>query len=578
MSTTNPHKLRNAVLFLVGAILLMFMAEVFSADSASSDTSVIKPLLAPNSSDPSQPDTFNSIDGSIDSIAQKLASAKLKKIPSVVDELINNATTKEQENLALAYITALLEGELYSRRSNSQLVLAKVTQEKSFDLYNIKDTQLIESDVNKKSIKKIRSSNKVRKFLRTSIAKIQLSSADVNQRIKSVTNLMSNVDAQALMLLEEARLKETNIKVKNKLDDAIALGNLASNNELDVITALEHLEGNLEPQVRNAITKLLNQDTPKSIESLAIKTFDSIEKKVKFNGYIERIFFGLSLGSILLLVAAGLAITFGVMGVINMAHGELIMIGAYTTYVVQLLMPNYIEYSLLVALPAAFIVSGLFGIGIERGVIQFLKGRPLETLLATFGISLVLQQLVRTIFSPLNRQVVSPEFMSGALQINPVLSLTYNRIYILVFALVVFFLLQLLMRKTSLGLNVRAVSQNRNMARAMGIRSEWVDAMTFGLGSGIAGLAGVALTQITNVGPNLGQSYIIDSFMVVVFGGVGNLWGTLVGAFTVGALNKFLEPVTGTVLATIIVLVLIILFIQRRPRGLFPQKGRAADS
>jgi urea transport system permease protein len=309
----------------------------------------------------------------------------------------------------------------------------------------------------------------------------------------------------------------------------------------------------------------------------AIEIKQGIDGKVKFYGFIEQLFFGLSLGSVLLLVATGLAITFGVMGVINMAHGELIMLGAYTTYVIQLLMPNHIEYSILIAIPAAFIVSGLVGIAIERGVIRFLHGRPLETLLATFGISLILQQAVRSIFSPLNRQVESPQWLSGSLEINSVLSITYNRLYIFIFALVVFLVLQLILKKTSLGLHVRAVAQNRNMAKSMGIRTEWVDAMTFGLGSGIAGIAGVALSQLTNVGPNLGQAYIIDSFMVVVFGGVGNLWGTLVAGFTLGVTNKFLEPVTGAVLANILVLVFIILFIQKRPRGLFPQKGRAAE-
>ena len=253
------------------------------------------------------------------------------------------------------------------------------------------------------------------------------------------------------------------------------------------------------------------------------------------------------------------------------------MLGAYTTYVIQLLMPNAITASIFVAIPAAFIVCGLVGVLIERGVIQFLKGRPLETLLATFGISLILQQTVRSIFSPLNRQVSTPEFMSGTLQINPGLALTYNRLYIIIFSLIVFACLLLVMKRTSLGLYVRAVSQNRNMAKAVGIRSEWVDAATFGLGSGIAGVAGVALSQLTNVGPNLGQSYIIDSFMVVVFGGVGNLWGTLVGAFSLGIVSKFMEPVTGTVLAQILVLIFIVLFIQRRPKGLFPQQGRAAD-
>jgi urea transport system permease protein len=253
------------------------------------------------------------------------------------------------------------------------------------------------------------------------------------------------------------------------------------------------------------------------------------------------------------------------------------MIGAYTAYVVQLLMPNALEYSILVAIPMAFLVAGAVGVLIQRCVIRFLHGRPLETLLATFGISLILQQAVRSIFSPLNRQVVSPSWLSGSLELNPVFFLTYNRLYILLFALLVFFILQLVLKRTSLGLNVRAVSQNRDMAKAIGIRTEWVDAMTFGLGSGIAGIAGVALSQLTNVGPNLGQAYIIDSFMVVVFGGVGNLWGTLVGAFSLGVFNKFLEPVTGAVLANIIILVAIILFIQKRPRGLFPQKGRAAE-
>lgn len=227
-----------------------------------------------------------------------------------------------------------------------------------------------------------------------------------------------------------------------------------------------------------------------------------------------------------MLAAIGLAITFGVMGVINMAHGELIMLGAYTTYVIQTLMPNHIGWSIIVSIPVAFLVSGAVGILIERGVIRFLYGRPLETLLATFGISLVLQQTVRTIFSPLNRSVSTPDWMQGVIEINPLLSLTLNRFYIIIFCLIVFALLFAVLRYTRLGIEVRAVSQNRSMARAMGVKSEWVDAMTFGLGSGIAGIAGVALSQLTNVGPNLGQAYIIDSFMVVVFGGVGNLWGT----------------------------------------------------
>ena len=506
-------------------------------------------------------------------VADQFISLKLSKYPKVIDQLL-----EYDEPEVNSILNKLLAGELYYVKETEQLVHAVKQDDGNFNTQSIFAPIEKQKNIEKYDIKKIKTTNKVRKKLRTAIAFAGVSHPQVKNRIAAVNTLMASMSPEILEILKQAKLNEKNTKVKNKLTEAVAFGELSNSDELIRFEAVETLGSSLEPAVRAKLEELSKSDESDKVKELALNALKSIDAKVKFSVYIERIFFGLSLGSILLLVAAGLAITFGVMGVINMAHGELIMLGAYTTYVVQLLMPNHIEYSLFVAIPAAFIVSGLFGIAIERGVIQFLKGRPLETLLATFGISLILQQLVRTVFSPLNRQVITPEFMSGALEITPVLSITYNRIYIFFFAIIVFILLQLLMKKTVLGLNVRAVSQNRNMARSMGVKSEWVDAMTFGLGSGVAGLAGVALSQITNVGPNLGQSYIIDSFMVVVFGGVGNLWGTLVGAFTIGALNKFLEPVTGTVLATIIVLVFIILFIQKKPRGLFPQKGRAAQS
>jgi urea transport system permease protein len=254
------------------------------------------------------------------------------------------------------------------------------------------------------------------------------------------------------------------------------------------------------------------------------------------------------------------------------------MLGAYTTYVVQLLMPDHIGLSILVALPSAFLVSGLAGVIIERTVVRHMYGRPLETLLATFGLSLILQQVVRDLFSANNRPVKTPEWLSGELQINGALSITYNRLYIVLFTFALFLALLAVLKRTRLGLEVRAVSQNRTMAKAMGVRTARVDVLTFGLGSGIAGVAGVALSQLTNVGPNLGQSYIVDSFMVVVFGGVGNLWGTEVGGNALGIVNKVLEPYAGAVMAKIFVLIFLILFIQRRPRGLFPQKGRAAEN
>ena len=350
------------------------------------------------------------------------------------------------------------------------------------------------------------------------------------------------------------------------------------------LALLGTLSSRLSAEVRNRLAALIVRaddgtfaESDEGVRSAAAAAIESIDTKRSLYSGVETLFFGLSLGSVLVLVAIGLAITFGVMGVINMAHGELMMLGAYTTYVVQTLMPGHIESSVLVAIPAAFLVAGLTGVLIERTIIRFLYGRPLETLLATFGVSLVLQQLVRSVFSANNRSVVTPSWMSGTLQINDALAITYNRLYIVLFTVIVFGILLAVLRRTRLGLDIRAVSQNRAMARAMGIRSEWVDAMTFGLGAGIAGVAGVALSQLTNVGPNLGQSYIIDSFMVVVFGGVGNLWGTFIGGVSLGVINKLLEPYSGAVLGKILVLVALILFIQRRPRGLFPQTGRAAE-
>jgi urea transport system permease protein len=507
------------------------------------------------------------------SLSAQLAGAKLKQVASIIDEIAALSDAK-----ALPLFNALVKGNLYYKRDDKTVVIAQAIE--GTKEYLISDALSSDSlgRITKKQMRKVKSNNRLRSNLRTVIARLNLSADDVELRKAAVINITENLSEENINLLKQVSETEKNTKVLNLIDVAIAIYQLENGDKEEKLAAIRLLDGNLEPTVRNKLAAVAESADEPSVKRAAIDALKGIEGKVTFYGYLETFFFGLSLGSVLLLVAAGLAITFGVMGVINMAHGEMIMLGAYTTYVVQLLMPGNIALSIFVAIPAAFIVSALFGILIERSVIQFLKGRPLETLLATFGISLLLQQMVRSIFSPLNRQVSTPEFMSGALEINSVFSINYNRLYILVFALLVFFLLQLVLKKTSLGLHVRAVSQNRNMAKAMGIRTEWVDAMTFGLGSGVAGLAGVALSQITNVGPNLGQAYIIDSFMVVVFGGVGNLWGMLVGGFSLGVLNKFLEPATGAVLANIIVLVGIILFIQKRPRGLFPQKGRAAES
>jgi urea transport system permease protein len=406
-----------------------------------------------------------------------------------------------------------------------------------------------------------------------------LKSEDAQVRLNSVNQLLGSDDKAIVKRLRALQETESNSEVQDLLTLALSIDDaLLAEDSATRIAAIVQLSTYKQPIVLQTLNTIINSNSEPQVVQAAKKGLGKYQQSEALYSGVETVFFGLSLGSVLVLAGIGLAITFGVMGVINMAHGELIMIGAYTTYVLQQLMPNQIGLALILSIPAAFIVSGLVGIAIERSVIRHLYGRPLETLLATFGISLILQQAVRSIFSPLNRSVSTPDWMSGALQINPMLSLTYNRLYIILFCIMVFAGLLMVLKKTPLGLQVRAVSQNRGMARVMGIRSERVDALTFGLGSGVAGIAGVALSQLTNVGPNMGQAYIIDSFMVVVFGGVGNLWGTLVAGLSLGLFNKILEPWAGAVLAKILVLVFIILFIQKRPRGLFPQRGRAAES
>jgi urea transport system permease protein len=483
----------------------------------------------------------------------------------------------------ITILQALVDGDLFEARENGQIVIA----EKKADQYSI---VLAENgshigSVDSSAIKKIRINNRLRSKIRSLIAEMQLNSADAKMRLKAIKTLEKSINPDSLKTLKTLAEAEKDSDVLDTLQLIFALDNLNSSDKTIRLKGIETLKQKTSLKAVNRLQALQEKNSEgqfiepdAEIRKQAKSALVKMQSRLQFYHVTETVFFGLSLGAVLVLAAIGLAITFGVMGVINMAHGEMMMLGAYTTYVMQQIMPNHIALSLLLSIPAAFMVSGLVGIGIERGIIRHLYGRPLETLLATFGVSLVLQQAVRSIFSPLNRSVITPEFMSGSWQINDFLSFTWNRLYILVFCLLVFtFLLQIL-KRTRLGLEVRAVSQNRNMAKAMGIPTARVDAMTFGLGSGIAGVAGVALSQITNVGPNLGQSYIVDCFMVVVFGGVGNLWGTLVAGFSLGIANKVLEPFAGAVLAKILVLIFIILFIQKRPRGLFPQKGRAAES
>ncbi|HGE6126255.1 TPA: urea ABC transporter permease subunit UrtB [Vibrio cholerae] len=480
---------------------------------------------------------------------------------------------------AVDVLNLLLAGDIYFDKDSKQLV--KIV-EKQGSKYLVTPLFAAEStpaqQVKRRSVKKVGINNQLRGEIKLQLAALNIRHPDEQKRIDAVTQLMGELDAQSYAMLQQARSTETDSDVQQVLDTALAIYQLEhSSTQDEQLAAIATLGDSYQPTARNALTQILSTNPNKTLTEATNKALGLIEQRVSMAQFGETLFFGLSLGSVLVLAAIGLAITFGVMGIINMAHGELIMLGAYTTYVIQTLMPNHIGWSIIVSIPVAFLVSGAVGVLIERTVIRHLYGRPLETLLATFGISLVLQQAVRTIFSPLNRSVSTPEWMQGVIEINPLLSLTLNRFYIIIFCLIVFAMLFAVLRYTRLGIEVRAVSQNRSMARSMGVKSEWVDAMTFGLGSGIAGIAGVALSQLTNVGPNLGQAYIIDSFMVVVFGGVGNLWGTLVAGMSLGIANKVMEPWAGAVLAKILVLVFIILFIQKKPRGLFPQKGRSAE-
>jgi urea transport system permease protein len=482
-----------------------------------------------------------------------------------------------------AVLTAFLEQRLYFRSSDNKIFIVKAADADPLNLIDpltLKDAGSATAD----SMAQIGTNNALRSALRATVAHFSLSSPDAAVRFDAVREMARSLDEPAVTLLRQRLAVETNSGVKKEIATALALAALDGSDPRSRLEAIATLKQSVSQDVRNRLALLVDKspdgsfvESDQQVRQAAAAAVKTIDRWRNFYSAFQTLFFGLSLGSVLVLIAIGLAITFGVMGVINMAHGELMMLGAYTTYAVQQAMPGHIGASILVAIPAAFCVAGAAGVLMERAVIQFLYGRPLETLLATFGVSLILQQSVRSTFSALNRSVVTPDWMSGSLRLNDALSITYNRLYIVLFTVIVFFLILLVLKRTRIGLYIRAVSQNRPMAKAMGIRTEWVDAMTFGLGSGIAGVAGVALSQLTNVGPDLGQSYIIDSFLVVVFGGVGNLWGSLIGGMSMGIVNNLLEPYAGAVLAKIFVLVALILFIQVRPRGLFPPKGRAAE-
>ncbi|MDM1275238.1 MULTISPECIES: urea ABC transporter permease subunit UrtB [Acinetobacter] len=424
--------------------------------------------------------------------------------------------------------------------------------------------------------------NTLQKALTFALAHSKMQSEDAAERLEAVDIYESNLSELQLAQINRLYLQERNNKVKARLAQLKARLDYQQPDVLVKIQAAQVLADSNRPDVLAMVEQELQQPNLNlELKAVLLEAKSAIQTRLQASEWAGHLFSGLSTASILLLAALGLAITYGLLGVINMAHGELIMIGAYTTYVVQSLFKShfgsYLDWYLIVAIPAAFLVSALIGMLIERTVIRPLYGRQLETLLATFGVSLILMQLVRMIFGAQNVEVSNIAWLSGGISISPSLMLPYNRIAIIVFTIAVLLLLVYLLNKTRFGLFVRAVTQNRQMARAVGIRSSRIDMMAFGLGSGLAGLAGCALAQVGNVGPDLGQNYIIDAFLVVVVGGVGQVWGAVLAALGLGISGTALEIGMGAVLAKIILLVLVILFIQKRPQGLFAIKGRFVE-
>lgn len=512
----------------------------------------------------------------VQDLGAKGYSAKIKAV---------NRLAATGDDRAAGILEAMVSRKLFVRKSDKRIVIGwkkGPSKGQSYEITNPLSGKVVGTSP-KSDLSRLRINNRLRRTIRTALGGLTLASADPAKRIVAARSIFKAPKKPQIEILKSALTRETDEDVKTELLRALSAARLFHGETSESrIAAIGVLGTYTDPGVSAALKGVVASKSGEAVRTAAQKALDGIEERVFLWELLGQLFTGVSLGSVLLLAAIGLAITFGVMGVINMAHGEMVMIGAYTTFVVQEIIrttfPQSFDLSIAVAIPMAFVVAGAFGVAIERGIIRFLYGRPLETLLATWGISLILQQMVRTIFGPTNKEVGNPSWMSGAIELDGGVLLTYNRIWIIVFSLLVVALIAIILKKTALGLEMRAVTQNRRMAGAMGIRTGRVDAMTFGLGSGIAGMGGVALSQIDNVSPNLGQAYIVDSFMVVVFGGVGNLLGTLLGATSLGIANKFLEAWSGAVLAKILILIAVILFIQKRPSGLFALKGRAAEA
>ena len=510
-----------------------------------------------------------------ENLIQGLLSNKRSEIITTLKAIGNSKDPSYLEILEAFKDKRLLssEGKIY--------ILNKETGQ----IHDAMSGELVDSPPTK--FKKPKINNAVRRALAPVLAQLQLSSPIVEVRLNAAKELIKKKTKSAIPLLKAALQKETDSSVKEEIQTALAVSNLKSDSIEDRIEAIQTLGDSGSEKAKSYLLPLLEKNgegkyyEEGQIVTATKQAVQSIDSRLFWVEMIANFIRGLSLGSILLLAALGLAITFGLMRVINMAHGEMLMLGAYSTYVVQNWfirnIPDAFSWYILVAIPFAFVITGLVGMIIERTVIRFLYGRPLETLLATWGISLLLIQTVRLLFGAQNVEVSNPYWLSGGMLITKGFVLPYSRIAVLGFSLVVIFMIWFLFQKTSLGLKVRAVTQNREMASCLGISSSKTDMWTFGLGSGVAGLGGVALSQLGNVGPELGQSYIVDSFLVVVLGGVGKISGTVLSALGLGVINKFMEPAVGAVLGKIIILVIIILVIQKRPQGLFSPQGRIVE-
>ncbi|GAA5234640.1 urea ABC transporter permease subunit UrtB [Verticiella sediminum] len=428
-----------------------------------------------------------------------------------------------------------------------------------------------------------RLNNQLRSRISAAAAVLALESPNRAERARAVDALLASPPPPTMIPLVDALVaKEQDSALQERMALLSALIALDADDPALRAQAAERIGATADPRYRPRLLPLAAPDVDPVVRSAAQDALARLDAAERTARQVGTLFAGISLGSVLLLAALGLAITYGLIGVINMAHGEFLMIGAYATFVVQNLFRQYLpgafDWYLLAAVPVAFVTAALVGVVLERLVIRHLYGRPLETLLTTFGISLLLMQSVRMLFGAQNVEVMNPSWMSGGISVMPGLLLPWNRIVIIGFAIAVVLCAWLVLTRTRLGLFIRAVTQNRTMAACAGVPTNRVDTQAFAFGAGIAGLGGCALAQIGNVGPDLGQTYIIDSFMVVVLGGVGQLAGAVVGAFGLGIVSKIVEPFWGAVLAKIAVLLLIILFIQKRPQGLFALKGRSVEA